>query len=168
MPSLAILSLRGVGIVPPYAPNAPQPTLSTRMKTMLGFCCAAAGGVASIVRTSKAPPNVSSFLSSFICYLLFLILSQSDLTSIFFSDAKFAPAGGQRVFHTEVTNRFSSQWHKNTRNEDGLRLCSHTLSRFCLSSPGENPLCFAECPVLLAPIACCANRLWRRPVDSGP
>src|SRR5215470_3410256 len=37
MPSLAILSMRGVGIVPPYAPKAPQPTLSTRMNTMFGF-----------------------------------------------------------------------------------------------------------------------------------
>src|ERR1019366_2235662 len=37
MPSLAILSIRGVGIVPPYTPKLPQPTLSTRMKTMLGF-----------------------------------------------------------------------------------------------------------------------------------
>jgi hypothetical protein len=32
----AILSMRGVGIVPPYAPKAPQPMLSTSMKTMLG------------------------------------------------------------------------------------------------------------------------------------
>ena len=28
---------RGVGMVPPYAPKLPQPTLSTRMKTTLGF-----------------------------------------------------------------------------------------------------------------------------------
>src|ERR1700693_5534407 len=41
MPSLAILSMRGVGIVPPYTPKAPQPMLSTRMKTMLGFFCCA-------------------------------------------------------------------------------------------------------------------------------
>src|SRR5262252_4641290 len=37
MPSLANLSMRGVGIVPPYTPKAPQPMLSTKMKTMLGL-----------------------------------------------------------------------------------------------------------------------------------
>src|SRR5215469_11273910 len=37
MPSLASLSMRGVGIVPPYTPKVPQPMLSTRMKTMLGL-----------------------------------------------------------------------------------------------------------------------------------
>src|ERR1700682_5211489 len=41
MPWLASLSMRGVGIVPPYTPKFPQPTLSTRMKTMLGFSLAA-------------------------------------------------------------------------------------------------------------------------------
>ena len=35
MPSLANWSMRGVDIVPPYTPKFPQPTLSTRMKTML-------------------------------------------------------------------------------------------------------------------------------------
>src|SRR5215469_515520 len=37
MPSLANLSMRGVGIVPPYTPKVPQPMLSTKMKTMLGL-----------------------------------------------------------------------------------------------------------------------------------
>src|SRR5271170_1388816 len=37
MPSLAILSIRGVGIIPPYVPKVPQPTLSTRINTMFGF-----------------------------------------------------------------------------------------------------------------------------------
>src|SRR5580704_3263014 len=37
MPSRANLSMRGVGIVPPYTPKVPQPMLSKRMKTMLGF-----------------------------------------------------------------------------------------------------------------------------------
>jgi hypothetical protein len=42
--------MRGVGIVPPYTPKAPQPMLSTRMNTTLGFfSCACAGRTAKIV-----------------------------------------------------------------------------------------------------------------------
>src|SRR5262245_10418918 len=49
MPSLASLSMRGVGVMPPYTPKSPQPTLSSRTNTMFGLspdaamgCCACA------------------------------------------------------------------------------------------------------------------------------
>src|ERR1039457_3911459 len=67
MPSLAILSIRGVGIVPPYTPKVPQPTLSTRMKTMLGFfSCATAGATADAKTMTRAQPNDSSACCRFI------------------------------------------------------------------------------------------------------
>ena len=66
MPSAAILSIRGVGIVPPYTPKFPQPTLSTRMKMMFGRwpvggvgagCCACAEVTNSAPDTADAPNN---------------------------------------------------------------------------------------------------------------
>jgi len=43
-PSPASWSIRGVGAPrsspPPYGPKSPYPTLSARMKTTFGFCCA--------------------------------------------------------------------------------------------------------------------------------
>jgi hypothetical protein len=58
MPSRANWSMRGVGIVPPYAPKAPQPTLSAKMNTTLGFfCCAGAARAGSIVTPIRAQPS---------------------------------------------------------------------------------------------------------------
>src|SRR5262249_36989449 len=52
--------MRGVGVMPPYTPKSPQPTLSTRMKTMLGLVSAAA---AWRIGTS-APPIVTNAMSA--------------------------------------------------------------------------------------------------------
>src|SRR5271165_1718801 len=66
MPSLASLSMRGVGIVPPYTPKFPQPTLSTKMNTTLGFfSCANVGKAANIVAPTNAQPRASRFLPGF-------------------------------------------------------------------------------------------------------
>jgi hypothetical protein len=78
MPSLASLSMRGVGIVPPYTPKFPQPTLSTRMNTMLGFSVSAlalAGcAVAKDVKPSAAKTDnaVRSYLNRLFCFMVFL------------------------------------------------------------------------------------------------
>src|SRR5271168_2126281 len=59
MPSLANLSMRGVGMVPPYTPKLPQPTLSTRMNTMLGFFAwALALGAPAVLNNTTAVANV--------------------------------------------------------------------------------------------------------------
>ena len=51
MPSLATWSMRGVGIVPPYTPKFPQPTLSTRMNTTFGFyACGLGLGFMEVLR----------------------------------------------------------------------------------------------------------------------
>src|SRR5271165_1680581 len=59
MPSLANLSMRGVGIVPPYTPKFPQPTLSTRMKTMLGFLCGTDWASASFADVTSPIANTA-------------------------------------------------------------------------------------------------------------
>src|SRR5271165_874728 len=55
MPALDSVSMRGVGIVPPYTPKSPQPTLSTRMNTTLGFFSSAEVGLLPCV--TMLPPR---------------------------------------------------------------------------------------------------------------
>src|SRR5271165_4406909 len=97
MPSLANLSMRGVGMVPPYTPKFPQPTLSTRMNTMLGFFAwaLALGAPAIPIRAATVANARLIFPSHFMgCPLLVLLVEK-------FTTAGRRPRGtdaGSRLF----------------------------------------------------------------------
>lgn len=67
MPSLASLSIRGVGVVPPYTPKSPQPTLSTKMKTILGVVFSWRDGFAELDTTFSCESSRIDFRRHYRC-----------------------------------------------------------------------------------------------------